>query len=240
MKAWNNLEKILFGAFLFWAAAGLIFISLHIALSTVAAWPIPLWLRDFVALCLRTGDPLLIFLAFANTHLHAARQWTPARARRWALIVLTLALAVETLGALTGFPFGVYRYSDLFGPSLGIVPLTIPLAWHVVLTNALFLVRNVAPHRSRLAEAGLTGLLCTAYDFVLEPFATSVKGYWQWRDGTIPLQNYAAWFAVSSLIVWAFAPTAVTRFRRDPRPAIVLGATLLIFLAGRFFSTWQP
>ena len=235
MKGWNRLEKVVFTAFLFWAAAGLIFTVLRITAAGIAAWPAPEALRDFVALCLRTGDPILILLAFANTHLHAARQWMPGPARRWALIVLVSSLAVETLGTLTGFPFGAYRYSDLFGPSLGVVPFTIPLAWHVVLTNALFLVRMVTPHRSRLAEAALAGLLGTGYDFVLEPFATTVKGYWQWRGGTVPVQNYLAWFAVGTLLVWRFAPTAAMRFRRDPRPAVILGATLLIFLAGRFF-----
>jgi putative membrane protein len=236
VKGWNQLEKGVFFAFLFWAAAGLIFTALRLSAPEIAAWSVPTVLRDFVALCLRTGDPILILLAFANTHLHAARQWSPALARRWALIILVASLAVETLGALTGFPFGAYQYSDLFGPSLGVVPLTIPLAWHVVLTNALFLIRLVAPHRSRLGEAGLTGLLCTSYDFVLEPFATAVKGYWHWRDGAIPLQNYIAWFAVSTLLVWRFAPTAATRFPRDPRPLVILGATVLIFLAGRAFG----
>jgi uncharacterized membrane protein len=236
MKAWSRLEKGVFGAFLFWATAGLIFTAFRITAPGVATWPAPEGLRDFVALCLRTGDPILILLAFANTHLHAAHQWTPARARRWALIVLTASLGVETLGAWTGFPFGVYRYSDLFGPSLGVVPLTIPLAWHIVLTNALFLVRAGAPHCSRWGEAALTAFLCTAYDFILEPFATTVKGYWHWQGGTIPLQNYAAWFVVSGLLVGSFAPTTATRHRRDPRPAVVLGMTVAIFLAGRYFG----
>jgi uncharacterized membrane protein len=236
MKTWSILEKTVFGAFLFWAACGLIFIVCHLTAAVIAVWAVPAWLRDFVALCLRTGDPILILLAFANTHLHAARQWTLPQARRWALIVLISSLAVETLGTLTGFPFGAYTYTDLFGPSLGVVPLTIPLAWHVVLTNALFLVRSATPHGSRLVEAGLAGLLVTLYDFILEPFATSVKGYWRWQGGEIPPQNYLAWFTVGSLIIWAFAPSAATRFRRDPRPAVILGATVVIFLAGRFFA----
>ncbi len=88
-------------------------------------------------------------------------------------------------------------------------------------------------HRSRLAEAGLTALICTAYDFVLEPFATGAKQYWIWRDGTIPLQNYAAWFVVSGLLVWIFAPTLSARYPRDFRPAAILGMTLLIFVLGR-------
>jgi hypothetical protein len=40
---------------------------------------------------------------------------------------------------------------------------------------------------------------------------------------------------ISGLLIRFFAPTAATRFRLDPRPWLVLGLTLLIFLAGRGF-----
>ena len=117
--------------FLIWSAAGLIFIFGRISPDVIAHWPLPEGLRHFILSCLQTGDPILIYHAFANTHLHAARQWTPAIARRWGLIVLLCSLAMETLGARTGFPFGSYSYTERFGPMLGIVPLTIPfaLAW---------------------------------------------------------------------------------------------------------------
>lgn len=234
MSKWNRPEKILFAAFLFWSTAGLIFTTLRISSGSVAHWPVPHWLGHFVDLCLQTGDPILILLAFANTHFHAARQWTPPLARRWGLIVLVSSLGVETLGAATGFPFGSYRYTERFGPMLGLVPLTIPLAWHVVVTNSLFIVRAIMPHRPRWIEAAMAALLATLYDFILEPFATTVKGYWIWTDGSVPLQNYAAWFIISGLLVRFFAPTASSRFPRDPRPWLVLGITLLIFLAGRW------
>jgi len=234
MKNWSRPEKIFFAAFLLWSGAGLIFTLLHITPDSLSRGPAPTWLVRFIDFCLQTGDPILILLAFANTHLHAARQWTPALARRWGLIVLVCALGVETLGAATGFPFGAYRYTDHFGPMLGLVPLTIPLAWHVVVTNALLISRLTLPHSSRLAETSLTAFLCTLYDFILEPFATTVKGYWIWNGGAIPLQNYAAWFILSGLLIWFFAPTAASRFRNDPRPWIILGLTLLIFIAGRW------
>lgn len=234
MKRWNLLEKIVLGAFLFWFACGLIFIAGRIGPATVAAWPLPDWLRAFIALCLHTGDPILILLAFANTHLAAARQWGATAARRWALLVLVLSLAVETLGAMTGFPFGAYAYTDRFGPVVGVVPLAIPLAWQVVLTNALFLVRACAPHLPSWGEAAAVGLVATLYDAVLEPFATTLKGYWHWRDDSVPPQNYVAWFVVSTLLVRAFAPTHTGMKGRDPRPAIILGATILLFMAGTF------
>jgi len=233
MKKWNRLEKAFFGAFLFWSVMGLIFTIGHITPGNVAGWTIPAWLRQFIQLCLQYGDPLLILLAFANTHLHAARQWSPKVARRWGLMVVACSFGVETLGALTGFPFGVYHYTDRFGPLLGVVPMTIPLAWHVVVTNALFVVRMAAPYLGRLKEAALGALLCTGYDFILEPFATTVKRYWIWSSG-IPLSNFVAWFVISGLLLWFLAPTHETRFRRDPRPWVVLGVTVLIFLAGRW------
>ncbi len=237
MKRWNRLEIVCFAAFLFWSMAGLIFTVFQITPDAVARWSIPPWLDRFVDFCLATGDPILIVLAFANTHLHAARQWTPATARRWGIAILACAFGVETVGVLMGFPFGHYVYTTRFGPLLGAVPLTIPLAWHVVVTNALFIVRGRAPHLSRQAEAALAGLVCTGYDFVLEPFATGVKYYWIWTGGGIPLTNYAAWWVIAAALVWVFAPTAATRFRNDPRPWAVLGFTVLIFLAGRAFTT---
>ncbi len=234
VECWDIVEKIALAAFIIWSAAGLIFILGRISPEVVSKWPVPGWLGQFVDGCLQTGDPILILLAFINTHFHAARQWTPGVARGWGLIVLVCAFGIETFGTMTSFPFGDYHYTDQFGPVLGVVPLTIPLAWHVVVTNALFVIRAVAPHVSRLAEAGLAGLLCTLYDFILEPFATSVKHYWIWTEGTIPPINYVAWFVLSALLVRLFSPTLSSRFRLDPRPVLILGLTTLIFIAGEF------
>jgi uncharacterized membrane protein len=233
MRGWNRLEKGFFCAFLFWSLMGLIFSIGHISIGNVEGWAVPAWLKEFIQLCLRYGDPILILLAFANTHLHAARQWGAAVARRWGLIIIVCSYAVETLGVCTGFPFGVYHYTDKFGPLLGAVPMTIPLAWHVVVTNALFIVRMFLPYVERLKEAVLGALLCTLYDCLLEPFATTVKGYWVWSNG-IPVSNFIAWFVISGLMLWFFSPTQAMRFRRDPRPWLILGITVLIFIAGRW------
>jgi putative membrane protein len=235
VNRWSWVEKVFFGAFLFWSLAGLIFTLARISPATVSAWSAPEMLRSFVTGCLRIGDPALLLLAFANSHLHAARQWSAPAARRWALIVLVAALLIETIGVETGFPFGAYRYSDRFGPMLGVVPFTIPLAWHVVVTNAFFLVRAWLPRASQPLSAALTGLVGMAYDFALEPFATRAKHYWNWTDGNVPPQNYAAWFVLSALLAGLFAPgKSALRFPRDPRPAVLLLATLAIFLAGNW------
>ena len=229
---WNFVETIAFIAFLIWCAAGLIFTLKNISAADVARWPLRPWLGHFVEFCLRHGDPILILLAFINSHLHAARQWSGGVARRWAAIVLVCAFGIESVGAITSLPFGDYHYTNRFGPVLGVVPLTIPFAWHVVVTNALFLVRSLVPYASPLLEAALAGVICTLYDFVLEPFATTVKQYWIWAGGAVPPINYVAWFVLSALLVRLFAPTLSNRFRFDPRPVLILGLTIAIFLAG--------
>jgi len=240
MKRWQLVDTFFFIAFLFWSTAGLVFTLGRISPDEVARWGLPETLRGFIVGCIHTGDPLLILLAFANTHLHAARQWSAPVARRWALVVFVAALAVETFGTLTGVPFGDYHYTHRFGPMLGVVPLTIPLAWHVVVTNALFLARALAGDRSRLLEVGLTGAICTLYDFILEPFATGAKQYWIWSGGTIPPENYVSWFVLSALLVWIFAPKMTTLYSRDPRPGLILAMMLLIFIAARWTAAQVP
>ncbi len=230
---WNAVDFIALAAFVIWSLAGLTFTLQHITPDAIAHWQIAPPLRQFATACLQYGDEILILLAFINTHLHAARQWTAGIARQWAVIIILCAYAIEAIGTKTALPFGDYQYTGNFGPMLWLVPITIPLAWHIVVTNALFIVRAIAPHVSSLVEAGLVGVICTVYDTILEPFATTVKNYWVWADGKIPQLNYIAWFVLSALLVWLFAPTLSTQHRRDPRPFLILALTIAIFIAGR-------
>ena len=233
MRRWPWWEIFLFVAFLFWSVAGLIFTVQHITPNDVAHWELSPWLTGFVQGCIGNGDPILIVLAFASTHAQAARQWTAARARRWGLIILVSSLMIETVGVKTGLIFGVYHYTDAFGPMLGLVPLTIPLAWYVVVTNSLFVVPLVKNDYPQTVEALFAAMLCTLYDFVLEPFATQSRHYWVWDGGVIPVKNYVAWFFLSAMLIRLFAPSVAARNRWDFRPCAILGMTLLIFLAGR-------
>ncbi len=228
------LGRIVFGAFLFWVIAGLIFTCLPTAPQQVEHWPIPVFLQSFVKLCLAIGDPLLILLAFCNSHLVAWKYWGDKSARFWGGCVLVISAVVETLGVETGWIFGKYTYTTHFGPMLGVIPAVIPMAWHVVLTQSVFIVRSLAPQARRGVQTALSATLVTAYDGVLEPFATQVKGYWFWDHGTVPIQNYVAWWAMSYLLIHFLAPVESKRLKSDLRPWGIIGGTLLIFLVGRW------
>ena len=172
-------------------------------------------------------------VGLAGKLVDAARQWTASIARQWAVIILLCSYGIEAVGTKTSLPFGDYTYTDNFGPLIWVVPITIPFAWHVVVTNALFLVRAIAPHVAEWMEAAMVGVICTIYDIILEPFATTVKHYWNWAGGTIPQLNYIAWFVLSAGLVYLFAPTLSSAYRRDPRPFLVLALTVAIFVAGK-------
>ncbi len=55
-----------------------------------------------------------------------------------ALSILVFAWAVEHIGVTTGFPFGVYTYTDtLYLKIVGVVPLAVPFAWLLVIPAAV-------------------------------------------------------------------------------------------------------
>jgi uncharacterized membrane protein len=239
MKHWTRVDKLFLACFLAWSFAGVVLTPLRLGPEVVASWDLPGWLRGFIILCLQWGDPLLMFLAAANTHLITTRQWGVPVARRWGAAAIAVGAAVETVGTLTGFPFGSYEYTDAFGPRLlGVLPVTIPLAWFVVATNFLLLVRMVAPYASAWQEAAAVGLLATLFDAMLEPFAVEVRRYWIWMaDGAettvVPWTNYLAWWATAGLLVRGAAPTSALRYEPEWRPAIILAAFVILFGVAR-------
>jgi uncharacterized membrane protein len=235
IRHWHLSDTLLFAAFCAWMAIGLASTALGVNEDTAAQWGLPRFLQGFVSLCLQAGDPVLIVLAALNTHWLLCRVWGVAAARRWLLIVVVSSAAVETLGTLTGFPFGPYSYTANFGPQLGPLPVTIPLAWHVLLGNALILWRSMLPGFVPSIEALAAAAAVTAIDWVMEPFASKVKYYWVWSTpgGAVPPQNYLAWGIVAFLLIRFAAKSPAHQQGFEPRPFVILGSMLLLFALGR-------
>ena len=180
------------------------------------------------------ADAFFMVLAAANIFGTMARRdgWRAAAAS-FLIIALVSGLA-ETVGVLTGFPFGSYDYTPYFGWKIGgVLPFTIPLAWFVVLGSCHDLATLWLRERPRWKLAFVTAVGATLLDWVMEPFACRIKSYWLWNTPEIPWQNYASWF-VLSFILTASCPWGKEPLRRsDPRSAVVLGAMLATFALGR-------
>jgi uncharacterized membrane protein len=233
MKQWHKSDRIFFVLYCFWIAIGLAVGPLHITDQTVGGWPFPGFLIGFIEGCLRYGDPILIVLAAINTHLLLVRTWGSRPARRFVLSVVVLSAVIETAGTLTGWPFGHYAYTDNFGPRLWVLPLAIPLAWFVLIGNALILWRSLLPGFIITIEAAAAATLVTGIDWVMEPFAAQLKLYWLWGEATVPWTNYVAWWVITFLLVHLFAKTPGHQGRTDPRPPVILGTMLALFIVTR-------
>lgn len=161
--------------------------------------------------------PLFLILA-------AAIVWHGSTERMLLAVYGVSGFLVELIGSHTGFPFGSYRYTAALGPALFGVPLSMMAAWVVLLAFARDLAARATAHRR--VRVLLGSIAMTAFDLLIDPVATAVLGYWQWRNAGpwfgIPLSNFTGWFAVSALMLGY--P------RRSPTPTVI-GFSILLFFA---------
>ncbi len=237
--------------FLIWTAVGVVVMPLGIGETQMRHWLAPGHPGAAVAAVrlLHAADAVWMGLAATVVYFHTVAAEGLATARRWAVIVLVGSAFFEWVGARTGFPFGAYAYTDRFGWRLGgVLPVAIPLAWLVVLLCGRYLVQTVWPDATRWQLAAGVAAVAVLTDLNLEFVAWKVRGYWVWTphagvgvpDGP-PLQNYAAWFALSFALSILLPPNYALRLRRPSplRPVLVLVLTNALFLlvrAGWYFA----
>ncbi len=123
------------------------------------------------------------------------------------LIVITLSFLVEALGVGTGFPFGIYRYTNVLFPKLpGGVPMAVMFAWVLIVFGAYGWVR-VEKQPIGLSGALSGAGLATLLDLEIEPVAAHLEHYWEWLAPGhvnyygVPLANFAAWFVVAFVLL---------------------------------------
>lgn len=229
----NRLHRATLAVFAIWFVVGLGLMLLRVQLP--ASW--------------RWAEGLFHVFAALTTCVALMRELPGQNILAAATVILLASGVIESLGVLTGIPFGRYQYTDQLGARLlGILPWPIPLAWVVVLLSSrgvarliLWRWRNVSGHGWRVL--GLAALLATVLDLGLEPFAARVKGYWMWNtrpDGwawhTAPAQNFLGWFASAFLILLLATPWLISKRPQPQRshwhPLGVWLALNLFFAAG--------
>lgn len=139
----------------------------------------------------------------------------------FSLLVIFLTWLVEWAGVRSGIIFGRYQYGEVLQPQIAGVPVAIGFAWLTLLISAAALERLIptAPAADRIIHRSLriAGLM-VLFDLLMEPVAVKL-GYWQWAGGSIPLQNYAAWFVIGFLLSLFYLRI---RIRTDKQPEMTL------------------
>lgn len=199
---------------------------------------------------------LVVVAFFATSLLLAGAHWGAARALAAAAFVTVATLVVERLGSTTGFPFGEYEYTGALEPTVGEVPVIVPLAWFAMGPPALEVARRITRHPLGVVAIGAAAL--TAWDLFLDPQMVG-EGYWRWRRRGayrgIPASNFVGWVltglgVMTALEVllppgrpdpvlvgeYAYMATMETvgfaAFFRDPMVAAVGGAAMVPLAAG--------
>lgn len=229
-----KLRDALWKFFLIWAGIGLLAVTFRLTPTSVESTPLPGWLRSFVGLCLRHGDFVSMVLASAHVYFSAVDRLGLRQARMTAAVILVASGILESFGTLTGIPFGSYTYTDAFGPRLGgVLPIAIPLAWFAVVAGANLTLSQYWHGATRAPLAIATGAFALFFDYLMEPFAYAIRGYWIWAGHVVPPQNYFSWFIFSAMMAWITPVHAAPSRKADPRPAITLAIMLGLFLAAR-------
>ena len=121
----------------------------------------------------------------------------------WAILVFVTSFALEWLGVKTGIIFGHYAYGETLQPIVFGVPIAIGFAWLGMLLTSTAVVQRILPKFSNyhfMVRAVSISLLMVLFDIVMEPAAMKL-GYWTWLGGSIPIQNFIAWFMISYFFV---------------------------------------
>lgn len=225
--------RIAWPVFLIWSTVGLAIMATGLDAAMIEGWNWPASLERAALACLGWGDFLFLFFAGCVVFATAWHAMGLAAAGRAAALIMIGSGIVETIGTLTGFPFGAYTYMGRMGPQLGPLPLAIPVAWWLVVGGFYLTGRRLLPLAdARMLSLG-TAVAATIFDWILEPFAWKVRGYWIWHDGAVPLQNYAAWFTLSFILARITPLHRAAPQRIDLRPAGALLLTVLLFILGR-------
>lgn len=122
-----------------------------------------------------------------------------------AAILWTGGMTVEWIGVHSGRLFGNYEYSDILGPLLYGVPVTLGFAWIAVVSSAVLISRDfgLSGKRLTLVRALQVGFWTVVMDLVLDPVA-HIRGFWHWNAGSgfygVPWSNFVGWFIVGAIL----------------------------------------
>ncbi len=138
-------------------------------------------------------------------------------------IVFVSGFLIEVTGVKSGVVFGNYSYGATLGVKLFNVPLIIGINWLMLVYMAGCIFSELKTNIVIKSLLGATSLVLL--DLFIEPVAIKYD-FWTWKNGTIPLQNYCAWFVVSFLLLLVFYKS---NFSKSNRFAIILFSMQLVF-----------
>jgi putative membrane protein len=127
------------------------------------------------------------------------------RALSAVIVVVGYTYAIEFVGLTTGWPYGDFAYGIELGPTVGGVPVALPLFFVPLVIDGLLLSVLVLGERARQRSLRLPVAVgfVLLIDLILDPAAVAV-GFWSYAEGGyygVPWSNYAGWLLSASVAV---------------------------------------
>lgn len=122
------------------------------------------------------------------------------------LLIFILGYSIEAIGVATGLLFGNYEYGTPLGFKIFKTPIMIGVNWLFLTLSTYGIIQYFSKKAIWLIL--LPPFLMVGLDFFVEPVAMAL-GFWEWKNDTIPFQNYVMWFFTSLLIhalIYFFRP----------------------------------
>ena len=129
------------------------------------------------------------------------------------------SMIIETIGVLTGFPYGFFTYTEKLGTSIGVIPWTVSFGWVPLVIAAWSLTQeHVKTKKHNLLKKVIIGaFILMIFDVVLDPGSVAMN-FWEWHPEGIfygvPLSNYAGWIFSGIL-----GMLIITPIMRDEKPS---------------------
>lgn len=175
-------------------------------------------------------------------------------ALHFVLIALACGWFAEQMGSSHGWFFGDYDYTDVLGPTLGDVPIIIPLMWFALCYVAYVICNLVVwqapsdgnpPIVQSLVMSLLAAMVVVAYDLGADPYMVFVLKAWimvktdGWWFGET-LQGFFGWALVTFVVVfgfrltlrkWPATPAAELKHWHVLVPILVYGGSMVFQMA---------
>ena len=140
--------------------------------------------------------------------------------------IFLFSFLTEMVGVQTGTIFGHYIYGESLGLKILETPLIIGLNWLMLIYCTKIIADRIT--KKETTKPFLGALLMVSYDLVLEQVAPKLD-MWSWEGGTIPIQNYVAWFVFAFLFHTLIIKTKV--HFKNPLAIPVFVIQFLFFVA---------
>lgn len=184
--------------------------------------------------CIRYTAFMDIFQKLAPFHLlfvfgvmlYYQKHWS-FRSIAFLVGIYIAAFTVEAIGVNTGQIFGTYKYGKTLGIKLFDTPLVIGINWLILVYSVTLLVKPMK--FGNWGNALLGAVMLTALDVMIEPVAMRT-GMWSWPNMKVPVQNYAAWFAISYVFIITLL-FSKARIRNDFAPYVFIIQLVFFLLA---------